>query len=240
MPLDSYRRKRIHAPHFQSSIPIYQPDSDIENGQEEHISISHLRLERKKLCKQSYISLKHTYEIPISTLRTYGYRGCRAYKFRLNSASYNTLMTNFGMPVEKFESTETLWETVDRRLGALVASGRVHPTPQQQTHYAENVLHINDNNHGLSFQPVSSHLPPRNYGTIVSQPQHQHSYVQYPTHYTERNPPLRGYSIPPAPHVHVPEPADDDGLLSLLVKVVVGLGILGFLVWQVRSWRYGS
>jgi hypothetical protein len=235
MPLDSYRRKRIRTPHFQSSIPIYQPDSDVENCQEEDISIQQLRLEEKKLRKQSYISLKHTYEVPISTLRNYGYRRCRAYKFRLNSASYNTLMTDLGMPVEKFESTGTLWETVDRRLGALVANQRVHPTPQQETHYTENPPHNNDNNHGLYFQPVSSHLPPRNYGTIASRPQHQHSYVQYPTHHTERNPRLRGYNIPSTTHMHVPEPADDDGLLSRLVKAVVGLGIVGFLVWQVRS-----
>jgi hypothetical protein len=82
-----------------------------------------LRLEEgRKLHKQSYIRLEHTYEIPVSRLRQYGFSSCRAYNIRLMEKSYKILMLELGMVPRFYHKTNTLYETADRRLAALARS----------------------------------------------------------------------------------------------------------------------
>lgn len=107
--------------HLQSSIPIYDFNSVVSEPCADSDQLS-LHLEKRRLQKQSYVRLAHVYEVSISMLHTYGYRRCRAYKFRLSHTSYKTLMSKLGMREEFYELTNTLYETADLRLTGLAMS----------------------------------------------------------------------------------------------------------------------
>jgi hypothetical protein len=81
-----------------------------------------LRLEHAgNMYKQSYVRLKHTYQVEISKLRTFA-KKCRAYKLRLDEKSYGILMGELGLVKETWEDTNTLYETKSRRLRVLANS----------------------------------------------------------------------------------------------------------------------
>jgi hypothetical protein len=122
MPLEKYLKKRIHSIHHQKSLPIHDPEGkNIASFGLPYPTV--LRLEEgRKLHKQSYIRLEHTYEIPVSRLRQYGFSSCRAYKIRLTEKSYKILMLELGMVPRVYHKTNTLYETADRRLAALARS----------------------------------------------------------------------------------------------------------------------
>ncbi|KAG9246657.1 hypothetical protein BJ878DRAFT_270384 [Calycina marina] len=127
MPLKHYlARKNI--PCFRSSIPIRDQSSE---GIEE-AGIKQLDLERGRTMnkKQCYVKTDHVYKSPVSSLRSFGFgpRECRAYKMRLNPASYAMLMDELDLSPESFAVTETLFETAPSRLAVL--AGNPVPTAQ--------------------------------------------------------------------------------------------------------------
>jgi len=122
MPLEKYLKKRIYSVRHQKSLPIHDPEGkNIASFGLPYPTV--LRLEEgRKLHKQSYIRLEHTYEIAVSRLRQYGFSSCRAYKIRLMEKSYKILMLELGMVPRVYHKTNTLYETADRRLAALARS----------------------------------------------------------------------------------------------------------------------
>lgn len=132
---DESMAKYLTTPHHRKiSLPILDPEAPAVP------SLIQLSLENgKKLKKQSYIRLQHTYEIPVSMLRQYAYKKCLAYKMRLSLESYGVLMEKFGLSPEVFELTKTLFETKDSRLNALalsIGSSRGHhPAEAHSGHF---------------------------------------------------------------------------------------------------------
>lgn len=133
-PLSTYLELKKHKrPHLLSSLPITHSDP-------KHFHTKYLQLEDgNKLHKQSYIRLKHVYQIELSKLRANLWRG-PAHKLRLDEESYGFLMGELERLPASWKDTNTLEETAYRRLKTLADSNRQTPAvrtaplvPQQHT-----------------------------------------------------------------------------------------------------------
>jgi len=128
MPLKHYLARRKKIPYFRSSIPIRdQSSEEIEEAGIKQLDLENGRTMNKKQC---YVKTDHVYKAPVSSLRSFGFgpRECRAYKMRLNQASYAMLMDELDLSPESFAVTETLFETAPSRLAVL--AGNPVPTAQ--------------------------------------------------------------------------------------------------------------
>ncbi|KAH6700618.1 hypothetical protein BKA61DRAFT_529714 [Leptodontidium sp. MPI-SDFR-AT-0119] len=128
MPLNHYLARRERVPYFRSSIPIRDQSSE----EIEEAGIKQLELEKGRTMnkKQCYVKTDHVYNAPVSSLRSYGFGPgeCRAYRMRLNEASYAMLMGELDLSPESFAVTDTLFETAPSRLAVL--AGIPVPTAQ--------------------------------------------------------------------------------------------------------------
>ena len=168
--------------------------------------------------KQSYVRLKHTYDVPLSMLTQYS--GGRAYITRLSEASYTTLMEDLGLVPEIFEITATLSKTRPQRLSALAnAAG-----PSQN---ATRLPCAAETPQQLVFPPMYHHSP-----THVSRP-------TLPTsRYRATSLSQASMYVPPSypdalPYSSSAEPCDP-GSPSWVLKYILGVAVVGSLVW----WRY--
>jgi hypothetical protein len=168
--------------------------------------------------KQSYVRLKHTYDVPLSMLTQYS--GGRAYITRLSEASYTTLMEDLGLVPEIFEITATLSKTRQQRLSALAnAAG-----PSQN---ATRLPCAAETPQQLVFPPMYHHSP-----THVSRPTLPTS--RYGATSLSQAPMYVPPSYPDAlPYSSSAEPCDP-GSTSLVLKYILGVAVVGSLVW----WRY--
>ncbi|CZT14015.1 uncharacterized protein RAG0_17819 [Rhynchosporium agropyri] len=109
-------------PYFRCSIPI----RDQSNEEIEEAGIKQLDLEKERTMnkKQCYVKTGHVYEASVSLFRSFGFgsRECRAYKMRLNQASYAMPMDELDLSLECFAVTETLFETAQSRLAVLAGN----------------------------------------------------------------------------------------------------------------------
>ncbi|TVY15317.1 hypothetical protein LARI1_G009302 [Lachnellula arida] len=127
--LDAYLAERTRRHHLRSSIPIYRPDlAPAPDG------VPHLYLEKNTMHKQSYVRLKHIYQIDASKLYTFTGKRSRAYELRLWEPSYVTLMHQFGLEVENWHDTDTIAQTATYRLDVLAHSHWYRPQHELQRH----------------------------------------------------------------------------------------------------------
>ena len=193
--------------HFNCSIPIIDPGAELL-GSGKTLSFPHLQLEEGKMRKQSYVRLKHIYQVPANFLRQYSLWHSRAYKFRLCKTSYDQLMEELRLVPEPFECTATLFETKKRRLHALANSNGEAtlplPTPAvplQRVYSSSSFI-----------TPPSRHDLESGYGTFLAR---DHiSYYGRNDHQYHQSPP------PP-----------EEGLAPLFWKCVVGTLAFGVSAW---------
>ncbi|PVH81861.1 hypothetical protein DL98DRAFT_570956 [Cadophora sp. DSE1049] len=208
-PLSKYLSKRRHK---EPSIPVYDPEATSLTTAR-GTALVQIKLEEGRLKKQSYVRLQHTYRVPVSMLRQYAYRKCRAYKRRLSDDSYNTLMGLLALSPEKYEPTKTLFETKNDRLLDLARSRLPHVVRAQRAQ------------------------PPVLPGSVAPQP---HPHRSYGT--THMNPPASHY-IPPTytyqvrNHIQPEYKSQNDGgeESSFPAKMVAGIIILGLVWWYWRT-----
>ena len=81
--------------------------------------IPQLHLEEGSLHKQSYVKLKHIYQVDASKLHKFSWRRSRAYELRLEKQSYVTLMHCFKFEVGRWQDTDTISQTAEGRFDAL-------------------------------------------------------------------------------------------------------------------------
>ncbi|TAQ86516.1 hypothetical protein B7494_g5181 [Chlorociboria aeruginascens] len=220
--LETYTSERSRRPYLQQSLPIY--NSDTEPSRNSITGFPILILEKGNLRKQSYIRLKHFYKVPSSKLRTYSFRRCPAHKFRIAERSYSTLMSEFGLKLEAYDSTSSISQTANSRLAALASQNRrvqtmdipllvpvqapipyrsqqiPRPLRQVDTTFQSNVDHI----------PQSSRYAPLNYGST------------------------RALERLPLPIPHRSDHDEDDGSARLSNIYILGVLALGAYVW----WRW--
>jgi hypothetical protein len=148
----------------------------------------------KPLRKQSYVRLHNIYNVPLSLLRAYPFTRSRAYHWRLDKESYNTLMTALSLKPQHYPPTNTLWETASERLDPnsrelpSIAGPSSHTIPSGQSLPQKPVQYLRMPPHPsieepflpphISTRPAArpyfvpthnSDLPnPRNYGSITS------------------------------------------------------------------------
>lgn len=116
---------------MQRSLPIRDPEAE-EIGSYGIIFPEELHLDKgRRLSKQSYVRLDHSYEVSVTVLRQYAYREARAHQMRLTKLSYATLMEELDMEPEAYLKTKDLRRTAGQRLRALVNS--VKPVPATPT-----------------------------------------------------------------------------------------------------------
>jgi hypothetical protein len=193
--------------HFNCSIPIIDPGAELL-GSGKTPSFPHLQLEEGKMRKQSYVRLKHIYQVPADFLRQYTFWHSRAYKYRLCKTSYDQLMEELRLVPEPFESTATLFETKKRRLYALASSNgeaTLHlPTPAipPQRVYSSSSF----------IAPPPRHDLESGYGTFSA---------RYPISYYGHDTQRYHQSTPPA----------EEGLVPLFWKCVVGTLAFGASAW---------
>jgi hypothetical protein len=191
--------------HFNCSIPIIDPGAELL-GSGKTLSFPHLQLEEGKMRKQSYVRLKHIYQVPAHFLRQYTFWHSRAYKYRLCKTSYDQLMEELRLVPEPFECTATLFETKKRRLYALANSNGEAtlplPTPAvplQRVYSSSSFI-----------TPPSRHDLESGYGTFSAR--HVSCYGR-------------------DAHQYQPSPSPDEGLLPLFWKCVVGTLAFGASAW---------
>jgi hypothetical protein len=113
-------KTRPRKKNLQRSIPIKDPEVIKYIELDGITSLEELQLEKKnRLLKQSYVRLDHTFEVPASMMRQYGYRKSPAYKMRLTDSSYATLIEKLNMTAQDYQSTETLRRIGQKRISAL-------------------------------------------------------------------------------------------------------------------------
>lgn len=180
--------------------------------------MQNLVLEKGNMRKQSYVRLDHTYEVPLSMLTQYS--GGRAYITRLSEASYITLIEKLGLEPEIFEITATLSKTTKQRLSALTNAARRSQNATRLPCTAETPQQ-------LVFPPMHHHSP-----TLVSQSTLPNS--RYGATSLSQAPIYVPGSYPDAlPYSSSAEPSDSDST-SLVLKCILGVVVVGSLVW----WRY--
>lgn len=152
--LDTYLAERTRRHHLQSSIPIYRPDlAPASDG------APHLYLEKDTMYKQSYVRVKHIYQIDASKLYTFSGKRSRPYELRLCEPSYVTLVHQFGLELENWHDTDTISQTATDRLNVLAHSHWFRPEPQRQPgHISALANHETANGVELGFyqQPHAS------------------------------------------------------------------------------------
>lgn len=218
MALAAYLKRRQRRQHYQKSIPILKSSVEPLNNID-HDSMKKLILEKGALRKQSYVQLRHTYEIPVSMLCQYAWKSCRAYKMRLSSSSYNILMRELGLLPEIFEKTDTLFETEGRRLSALANSYAPSPSASPllpaslSPPDSPRVIPHKERHHRLV--PSRVNFPTACYGTIAK--------VDTPRY----TPPSSSYTPPYSTSLE----SSDDNSLSQLCECFVSFIAIGSLVW---------
>jgi hypothetical protein len=181
--------------HIQDSIPISHPDPESVELED----ILQLYLEKEAMHKQSYIRLKHIYQVPISSLCQNKKHKFPAYRLRLSQASYNILTQKLGITPDYFEETDTIRASAPRRLRLLaqaqapataptptpeLSRTSLHPAPSPQLH------NIRPNDIRPNYTPPARILPRPQY-TPVREPLLE----QY-------NPPIRQYPATPSPYLN--------------------------------------
>jgi hypothetical protein len=134
IPLTEYLAKKSRLGHLRQSISIIHPDSEAFHGKQ-------LMLEKEgKLHKQSYVRLKHVYQIDISKLRVYRWK-CKANSLRLDESSYGDLMDTLGLAKEEWEDTNSLLENATRRL-RLLALAKSNARQSSEPQPAETTIRV--------------------------------------------------------------------------------------------------
>jgi hypothetical protein len=128
--------------------------------------ITQLHLEKGKLHKQSYLRLKHIYEVEIGNLHTFKWRNYPAWKLRLSKESYKLLMKELDLTEEEYNETDMVPRTARLRLEALARAEAPPPPPPRV----------------IRQQPPQYHIPTENrYSPPGSYPTHTNIYSNYGT-----------------------------------------------------------
>ncbi|KAH6662055.1 hypothetical protein B0J14DRAFT_707881 [Halenospora varia] len=246
--LHDYLRQRHFKTHLQQFLPIRDPEgADITSFGLPYPPQLHLERGRK-LHKQSYVGLQHSYNVPLGILRGFSTR-CRAYKLRLEEESYKVLMRELGMAPETYPETNTLFETGDARLTALARPmGRlnhvfVNPRPatgitQNAPHYTPSFApytapasHAPSSPHyGATPQTANVTYSPSHWGTVHA-PTATNQPSRPPIRYnstTQHHPQCRNWSCSGCASHAEPDGSD----VGFSVLCIIAFVAIGFWVWR--------
>jgi len=165
--LAEYHENSSRKPHFHQAIPISQTELQHANASTSPC----LYVVKGAMVKQSYVKVKHMYEVPLSALRDYSRRYTDTHYLRLSKKSYAELMHLFHADGEPYEAAPNVVVHTDRG-----SRNSIHlPRPTLPAAYIPH-LQIND---GRRSDETLAALPNHvSWSNIAALPAYRAQYIQ--------------------------------------------------------------